>query len=354
MIKRLYIFLSIIPFISSCSQTAPDILVACEENNVGNCVVKWETLPSIPGKVKVFASTNPNDIPEEVPIAMSDISNGFVTIVTNDPFMRYYFLMDFDGKYRYRVATRNLNIAGIQNFRDLGGYRVRNGMKSVRWGMLYRSADIDNMDDNAIRELHSIGIKTIIDLRDKREVTDRSRVEKNFHVIHLPIKENMIEDFLQKVQERKLVCDTVSRLVEQSNRDMVKDNLNVYHDIFNVLLEKKNYPIIIHCSSGEGRTGIVSALILYALDVDDDDIMDDYCLSNKYFNIAQFSKFGYNLPVECQEAVTTIFSARQNFLDAAFQQMEHLYGDTDAYLQKGVGLSKSKINKLRSILLIDN
>lgn len=352
--KRLLIYLSILPFISSCSQTAPDILVACEENNVGNCVVKWETLPSIPGKVKVFASTNPDNISEEVPIAMSDISNGFVTIVTNDPFMRYYFLMDFDGKYRYRVATRNLNIAGIQNFRDLGGYRVRNGSKSVRWGMLYRSADIDNMDANAIRELHNLGIKTIVDLRDQKEISDKSHVERNFKVIHLPIKENMIESFLHKVQEKKLVCDTVSRLVEQSNRDMVKENQEVYHKIFNVLLDKKNYPIIIHCSSGEGRTGIVSALILYALDVDDDDIMDDYCLSNKYFNIAEFSKFAYNLPVDCQEAVTTIFSARQNFLDAAFNQMEMLYGDVDTYLEKGVGLSKSKINKLRNILLIDN
>jgi protein-tyrosine phosphatase len=352
--KKLLIYLSIFPFISSCSEIAPNILVACEENNVGNCVVKWETSPVMSGKVKVYASTDPDDIPEEMPIAMSDISNGFVTIVTDNPSMRYYFLMDFDGKYRYKVATRNLNISGVQNFRDLGGYRTNNGTKSVRWGMLYRSADIDNIDGSAVRELHNIGIKTIIDLRDKDEVKNNSRNWRGFKVIHLPIKEDDIDNFLHKIQERKVICDTVARLVEQSNRNMINDNQVTYHKIFNILLDRRNYPIVIHCSSGEGRTGIVSALILSALDVSDDDIMDDYCLSNKYFNIARFSKFAYDLPDEYQEAITTIFSAKNDFLNAAFEQMERLYGDSDAYLEKGVGLNKSSIKKLRSLLLRDN
>jgi Protein tyrosine/serine phosphatase len=354
MMKKFWIYLSLVPIITSCSQTAPDILVACEENNVGNCVVKWETLPSIPGKVKVYASTNPDEISEETPIAITDISSGYLTIVTNNPLLRYYFLIDFNGKYRYKVAARNLNIAGIQNFRDLGGYRVRNDNKIVRWGMLYRSAEIDNMDEETIHALHNLGIRTIIDLRDKREIRDRSHVEKEFKVVNLPIKEDEIDNLLHKVQQKEIICDTVSRLVEQNNRNQVQQNMATYRKIFNVLLNPKNYPAIIHCSSGEGRTGIVSALILSALDVNDDEIMEDYCLSNKYFNVTEYSKFAYDLPAQYQEAVTTIFAARQDFLDAAFDQIRQMYGDVDNYLQKGVGLSKSKIHRLRSLLLIDN
>lgn len=46
-----------------------------------------------------------------------------MTIITEDPSQRYYYMMVFNNKYRVRVATRNVNIPGVQNFRDLGGYK---------------------------------------------------------------------------------------------------------------------------------------------------------------------------------------------------------------------------------------
>lgn len=65
----------------------------------------------------------PTLIPEESPVAMSNISDGKMTIITEDPSQRYYHMMVFNNKYRVRVATRNVNIPGVQNFRDLGGYK---------------------------------------------------------------------------------------------------------------------------------------------------------------------------------------------------------------------------------------
>lgn len=76
---------------------------------------------------------------------MASISSGKMTIVTNDPSQRYYYLMVFNNKYHIKVATRNINIPGIQNFRDLGGYESANTGKSLRWGMIYRSAQIDSI-----------------------------------------------------------------------------------------------------------------------------------------------------------------------------------------------------------------
>ena len=37
-----------------------------------------------------------------------------------------------------RQAHRLLNFEGVDNFRDLGGYRTEDG-RSVKWGTLYRS-----------------------------------------------------------------------------------------------------------------------------------------------------------------------------------------------------------------------
>lgn len=98
--------------------------------------------------------------------------------------------------------------------------------------------------------------------------------------------------------------------------------------------------------------GIASALILASLGVNSDIIMEDYRLSNDYFNIPSASRYAYNLPARSQEAITTIYSAREDFLNAAKEEIERRYGDVDTYLERGIGLKKEEIKKLQSILLV--
>ncbi len=75
--------------------------------------------------------------------------------------------------------------------------------------------------------------------------------------------------------------------------------------------------------------------------------MEDYRLSNDYFNIPSASRYAYNLPARSQEAITTIYSAREDFLNAAKEEIERTYGDMDTYLQMAIGLSKEEIKKLQ-------
>lgn len=135
------------------------------------------------------------------------------------------------------------------------------------------------------------------------------------------------------------------------NRELVVKYQKEYKEIFDILLDKNSYPVVIHCSSGKGRTGIVSALILAALDVNADIIMEDYRLSNDYFNIPKASRYAYNLPANSQEAITTLFSAKEDFLNAAKDEIERKYGDVSTYLQKAIGLQPEDTHRLRNILL---
>lgn len=352
--KNLLIYLFLITLLPACNNVAPHITVVCEENSIGNSVVKWETTPLIQGYVKVYASTHPNHIPEHTPIAIANITDQRITAVTQDPSERYYYTLVFNNKYRVKTATRNINIAGIQNFRDLGGYPSYNTHKQVRWGMIYRSAEINRLSEFSFRELRHLGIKTIVDFRTPDESANKEPLQEGINTVHIPVSVGSLNHILQGIDNHRIQTDTVYRIAEAGSRLLVREHIPVFRQLFDVLLDEDNYPLIMHCSSGKGRTGIAAALILTALDVNPDIIMEDYLLSNRYFNITQFSKFAYHLPAHTQEAITTLFSARESFLNAAKDEIEQMYGDVDTYLRKGIGLKKEEIKKLQKLLLEKN
>lgn len=351
MYKNLLSWLTVLVLFPSCSKTPPNISVVCEENNVGNCIIKWETAPLIHGQVKVYASANPELIPETMPIAAAPISEGKMVIVTDDPSRRYYYTMVFNNKYRVKVATRNINIPGIQNFRDLGGYRSSTTGKNVRWGMLYRSAQIDSLGCAARRELRNMGIRTIIDLRTPEELNNYPQIQKGFNVVHIPIATGNMEKVLQGIQEGKIKGDTINRIVERMNRELVIN----YRDEYKNYLNFCSIAVIIRPSSTVLPAKDVRALLLHScsatLGVNEDIIMQDYRLSNDYFNIPKASKYAYKLPVNSQEAITTVYTAKEDFLNAAKEEIERTYSDIPTYLRKGLGLTAENIEKLQNIML---
>lgn len=337
--------------LSSCTNGAPNISVVCEENGVGNCIVKWETSPAIQGYVRVYCSETPDGTPHATPIAGADIADGKLTIVSDNPLKRYYYTLIFNDKYRIKTASRNININGVQNFRDIGGYRSNTLKKNMKWGMVYRSGEIGALDCCAEKELRNIGVKTIIDLRTADE-KDTTYTHSWVRQIDAPISVPHMRQALSMIEFGNVTRDTIYELAKIFNREMVSaKNSASYKKIFDTLLQKDNYPVVIQCTTGTGRTGVFFAILMAALNIDDDIITRDYCLSNTYYNITQAKRFGYKLPTNSQEAITVIYTAKEEFLKEAVDEIDRRYGGANKYLRNTIGLTDSDIDKLRSLLL---
>lgn len=354
MYKQLLGWLVVLLLCSSCSKNSPNISVVCEEIPRGGkkiCIIKWETAPIIEGKVKIYASTNPDKIPEKKPVCIANISDQLATIAVKDPAQRYYYKLVFDNRHRVVTASRNMMIPGIQNFRDLGGYPARKG-KEVSWGMIYRSSQIEEISFSTLAQLKNIGIKTIIDFRtlDESKQANWQDDDQRFNIVHLPMSAFNLAQILNGLKEGRIKNDSVHNLMIRANREMVIFYRGNYKKMFEVMKEKENYPMLI-CSMGMGRASIASALILSVLGVSDEMVMYDYLTSNSYFDIPRASGFGYGLPASTQEAITTLYSAREDFLIAAKSQIEKSYGNMPTYMKKGLGLTDDNVKDLRHRLL---
>ena len=153
-------------------------------------------------------------------------------------------------------APRWINIDGITNVRDMGGWKTMDGRR-IRQGLLYRGSEMDihkEITEDGIRELRDyLGVKTDLDLRG--EV-----VGKRF--------------------DSPLGSDVAFHLVPIGAYDEYFKETAPYPVIFGLLADRANYPIYFHCWGGADRTGSLACMIEALCGVSEADQDMDYELTS--------------------------------------------------------------------------
>ncbi len=168
---------------------------------------------------------------------------------------------------------RRLELEGAWNFRDLGGYPGRDGRR-VRWRRLFRADGLDRLTAGDLQHITRLGLRTVVDLRTGVEVargriaTEEDRV--SWH--HLPML-----DVLPPRDRYQAWVDPA--YVAAQYVDMMSSGAATVSSFLGLVCDPDRYPLVFHCFAGKDRTGILTALILGLLGVDDDDIAADYALS---------------------------------------------------------------------------
>ncbi|MDZ4907294.1 hypothetical protein GNF64_16560 [Clostridium perfringens] len=110
-------------------------------------------------------------------------------------------------------------------------------------------------------------------------------------------------------------------------------------------------PIVQHCTAGKDRTGIGSALVLLALGVPEETVIEDYLLTNVYrsnMNEALFKSLGNLLTDEDSKEIFKVFmEVRKEYIESALNAIKERYGSIDEYLEKEYGFNKEKRARLQ-------
>ena len=162
------------------------------------------------------------------------------------------------------------------NFRDLGGLPAAGG-RVVTSGRLYRSDGLHRITDNDARALTALGIRTVIDLRRPHEIAADGRIPPltgmtwhNLHPIHR-------EWDLGRYDE----ATGAGRFLADRYLDMVEEGLAGLAEALAVLADAQHAPVVVHCMAGKDRTGVLVALALTLLGVEDAVIATDYARSGE-------------------------------------------------------------------------
>lgn len=348
MIRYVFFLLSLL-FLSACVTQSYEVQSVCEVTDVYNYVVKWEVSPRIEGEVEIFSSADPEKFDLRKPVGKELISKGRADIVIKGSLSRCYFLLIFPDNVRTIVGVRCQKFPTVENFRDIGGY-VNADYHTLKWGRLYRSGKLDSISDIDAKRIAKMRVKTIIDLRSvvvNPHLSTTAGIKNQFHFPVIAQRSNP----LPRVYRQQFKRGDAIVFMQDVFRDMVLMNKESFRRMFGVLLEEKNYPVILSCRYGNIQSSIATALVLGALDIPEQVIIEDYLLSNKYFNMRAVAAQAMTLPLESQDAITSMMVSDERYLNSALELIKRKYGSIKEFLHIELGVDENDCNRLKAILL---
>lgn len=221
----------------------------------------------------------------------------------------------YPGTFHTAPSTRFVYIPGLANTRDIGGIRNLDG-KKIRQGLLIRGVELDGLvnaryyipEDKLASVQDTFGFRYDFDLRASSiyngEYTSRLGVDHKFY--NAPM---------------------YGGIFTEANYKNLKN-------IFTDLADPNKYPMYLHCTWGQDRTGTIVFLLEGILNVSEEDMIREYRLSG-YIN---------------RELINS------NNMGSIISGVRPYAGDTlqekiVSFLVTEIGVTEAQIESIRSIFL---
>lgn len=231
-------------------------------------------------------------------------------------------------EWAWKVPLRSL-LNTTLNTRELGGYRIQGTGRYTRMDTVLRS-DVQNYpDENDLAFLKEHHITTIIDLRgdkDVRRAPSGFERAEGFRYCHVPIDEGSGIPESQAAVPRSYMDIALAK-----NMPLVFKNI-----------ASAEAGVMINCTAGKDRTGVVSAILLMLCGVGEEDIVYDYMLTREC-NQKRFEQIHQNYP----EVDMRIVIPDEVYMREFLRLFRERFGDVERYLE-AVGVTGEEIALLKN------
>lgn len=198
---------------------------------------------------------------------------------------------------------RLIPLDGATNFRDVGGYVTASG-ESVRLGRVYRSDGLHDLTPTDIERLLLLRLGEVFDLRSLQEVEAFGATPLTDHGVrrhHVPFFVSL--DAVARpstpagaaTDPPRVGSNVIPGTIEPEAfaaryLEWLEPGKAAVRTIFAATaaaVEADSHALVFHCTAGRDRTGLVAALLLSSLGVDDETVALDYHLTERYLRFPE-------------------------------------------------------------------
>ncbi|MEZ2440927.1 tyrosine-protein phosphatase [Chitinophaga sp. RCC_12] len=236
-------------------------------------------------------------------------------------------------------AQRVVRMQGAVNFRDVGGYKTTDG-KEVVWGKVFRSADVSHLTDQDLTVLEQKHIHTVIDFRGIKEAAAApDHLLPKTDYLLCPAGSDSLPGAAQ-----------MGEIIKKGNfLEKFYGNTQYLGDRYKPLFQKllvlpANESIMYHCTGGRDRTGMATALFLYALGVPQQTIEADFTASNVYLlpmNKRMFQGMQKSTGMD-EETIRKALELKPELLHSLFNAIKGKYGTVENFFEKELGIGEKE------------
>jgi protein-tyrosine phosphatase len=248
---------------------------------------------------------------------------------------------------------RIVGFEGARNLRDLGGYPADDGRR-VRWGVLYRSGALSGLAAAGWEALRARGVRAVCDLRTvrEREADPFPHAGEDGLAYRAGDCRASFAELGETIRSGFPTGEAARAGMIAGYRELPFEMAPAYRPLF-ACLKAGETPLVFNCVAGKDRAGGAAALILTALGVPRETVVEDYLLTNQVYDVeATLRGPREGRLARYPEAVgAAIARADRAYLEAALEAVDARCGGIEGFLESVLDVGAGDLRRIRDRLL---